>query len=126
MQENCLNLVVVEGYLTDDVKLERDGGKNKAVYRAKFYLLNPVQIGRNKYKNEYYVVVYGKKAEKCAQNLCKGKRCKVVGKEAHWFKKDKMGNVDKTGVTVIADDIFYDFEDDYSTAFVDADYEDYR
>ena len=94
-----LNTCFVVGYLTDDVLLTYDEVKKTSV--AKFYLKNHCKIGKNTYSNDFYVVIYGPKAERCAAELRKGKCCSVVGKMSTWSRIDKMGKT-QPGVTIIA------------------------
>ena len=103
-QKNLTNLVVVEGFLATPVNLVFEGEKN--THKATFRLNNPCQIGRNKYSNDFHVVVYGRKAKECSEDLAQGDKCAVTGKLIKWFKGGKNG-VSQTGVTIIASEISY-------------------
>ena len=106
--ENQLNMLATEGVLTSDVKLNYDDVKK--TYVAKFYLKNTSKIGQNTYKNDFYIVVYGKKAEACARHLAIGRKCTVCGKTSTWRKTDKNGNA-QPGVTVIASEVYFDSDE---------------
>ena len=100
-----MNFIGIEGYLTDDVKLSYDD--HKKCVKARFYIKNLCQVGGNQYGNDFYVVVYGKKAESCARHLSKGKKCAVTGKVSTWLKSDKIGS-SQNGITIIASDVHFD------------------
>lgn len=100
-----MNFIGIEGYLTDDVKLSYDD--QKKCMKARFYIKNLCQVGNNHYGNDFYVVVYGKKAENCARHLSKGKKCAVTGKVSTWLKSEKIG-LSQSGITIIASDVHFD------------------
>lgn len=106
--DNQLNMLTIEGVLTSDVKLTYDDIKKTSV--AKFYLKNISKIGQNTYKNDFYVVVYGKKADACAKLLSAGRKCTVCGKTSTWQKADKSGKA-QVGVTVIASEVYFESDE---------------
>ena len=103
-KDNQLNVLTIEGALTSDVRLTYDDTRKISI--AKFYLKNTSRVGQNTYYNDCYVVVYGKKAEGCAEHLCAGDTCTVTGKVSTWQKTDKHGNP-QPGITLIASDVYY-------------------
>lgn len=107
--DNQMNLIAIEGTLTCDVSLSYDEKKKSSI--ARFYIKNSVQMGQNKHYNDYYIVVYGKKAEECAKYLSTGKTCSVTGKSATWITADKKGK-QQAGVTIIASDVYYETTDE--------------
>lgn len=106
---NMLNVTAAEGILTSEVKLTYDDVKKTSI--AKFYLKNTTTVGKNTYNNDFYVVVYGRKAEACAKHLHIGKKCSVSGKISTWHKTDKNGN-SQPGITLIASDVNFEEEED--------------
>lgn len=103
--DNQLNVMTTAGVLTSDVNLTYDDVRKTSI--ARFYLKNTSKVGQNTYKNDFYVVVYGKKAEACAQHLRIGSECTVSGKVSTWQKTDKHGNP-QSGITLIASDVYYE------------------
>lgn len=97
-----LNVFAVEGFLTDDVVLTFEDGKK--TYKAAFHLRNPKKIGKKIFNNEFYVLVYGKKAEHCKRSLSAGMKVSVSGSLLTWFTRDENGNK-QTGVTINATDV---------------------
>ncbi len=106
-KDNLLNIIAVTGFLSGDVKLTYD--ETKGTYVAKFYIKNPCKIGNYTYFNDYYVVVYGNKAEQCKNTLSDGKKCSVIGKSSTWSKKSNKGNA-QPGVTIIASEVHFESE----------------
>ena len=99
-----LNCFSVEGYLSDDVALTFDD--NKKIKKASFHLKNPQKNGKKSFINEFYVVVYGKKGEQCAENLKKDKKVTITGKINTWAYRDETGN-SQAGVTITASDVYW-------------------
>ena len=106
--DNMLNVITVEGVLTSEVRLTYDENKKTSV--GKFYLKNTTKVGKNVYHNDFYVVVYGRKAEACEQHLYVGKRCSVTGKVSTWVKPGQNGH-NQVGVTILAQDVNYEEEE---------------
>lgn len=103
-QMNLTNIVVVEGYVLSPVNLVFEDEKN--THKACFYLNNPCQVGRNSYINDFYIVVFGKKAKECNKVLSVGDKCTVTGKITRWYKGGKNG-VTQTGITIFASDVSF-------------------
>ncbi len=104
-QNNLTNNVVIQGYLSTPVKLMLE--KEKNTYKASFRISNPCQMGRNTYSNDFWVVIYGKKAQVCKDELSQGDKCTVIGKISLWYKAGNNG-VERTGATINATDISFD------------------
>lgn len=94
---NMLNIFACEGIVSTDIDLVQD--EIKKVAKATFHLKNTVRTGRKAYTNDFYVVLYGKKAEDCYAKLRVGEKCSVSGKISTWFNVDEQGN--KTSGAVI-------------------------
>ena len=94
---NMLNVFACEGIVADDIVLTQD--EIKKVAKASFHLKNTVRTGKKAYTNDFYVVIYGKKAEECYAKLNVGKKCSVSGAISTWYKVDESGN--KTSGAVI-------------------------
>ena len=94
---NMLNVFACEGIVSTEVELEYD--EIKRVSKASFHLKNTVRTGKKAYTNDFYVVIYGKKAEDCYAKLSVGKQCSVSGTISTWYKVDELGN--KTSGAVI-------------------------
>ena len=92
-----LNVFACEGIVADDIVLTQD--EIKKVAKATFHLKNTVRTGKKAYTNDFYVVIYGKKAEECYSKLTAGKQCSVSGSISTWYKVDEQGN--KTSGAVI-------------------------
>ena len=107
--ENQVNSITVEGVLTSDVKLTYDDTKKASI--GKFYLKNTTTVGKNTYHNDFYIVVYGRKAENCEQHLHIGSNCTVVGKVSTWHKPDKNGNM-QPGVTILTSEVFFEEDEE--------------
>ena len=104
--QNCLNCFAGEGFLTSDVDLSFDTGKNTT--KAAFYVDNPVLLGKNAqpHHNKFYVVVYGKKARQCANSLSKGSKVSFSGSITTWARNNEVG------VTVNADKVCWPGRDE--------------
>lgn len=102
--DNLMNVIAVEGFLTCEVNLSYDEEKKSSI--ARFYIKNLCQTGQNKYANDFYIIVYGKKAEACKEHLSLGSMCSVTGKVSTWVKNDKRGN-QQPGITIIASDVYF-------------------
>ena len=94
---NMLNVCAIEGIVATDIDLDND--EIKRVSKASFHLKNTLRTGKKAYTNDFYVVLYGKKAEDCYAKLSVGKPCTVSGKISTWFNVDEQGN--KTSGAVI-------------------------
>lgn len=94
---NMLNIFACEGIVSTDIDLGYD--EIKKVSKATFHLKNTVKTGRKAYTNDFYVVLYGKKAEECHSKLSVGEKCSVSGSISTWFNVDDKGN--KTSGAVI-------------------------
>ena len=101
---NMLNVFACEGIVADDIVLTQD--EVKKVAKATFHLKNTVKTGKKAYTNDFYVVIYGKKAEDCYAVLSVGKKCSVTGSVSTWFKVDEQGNK-TSGAVVNASNISY-------------------
>ena len=104
LMDTLMNVIAVEGYLTSEVNISFDDVKSSSI--ARFYIKNPCQIGQNKYGNDFYIIVYGKKAEECKKYLSLGKKCSVTGKVSTWVKNDKRGKT-QPGITIIASEVHF-------------------
>lgn len=100
---DLLNVIAVEGFVSSEITLTADEKKQISV--AKFYLFNPTRSGTYKYGNHFRVVVYGKKAERCAEKLSKGTLCSVMGKVSTWQQPDKAGKME-SGITILANEVY--------------------
>ena len=94
---NMLNVCAIEGRVSTDIDLEFD--EIKKVSKATFHIKNTVKTGRKSYTNDFYVVLYGKRADDFHAKMSVGKPCTVSGKITTWFNVDELGN--KTSGAVI-------------------------
>ncbi len=101
---SMLNVFACEGVVADDIVLTQD--EVKKVAKATFHMKNTVKTGKKAYTNDFYVVIYGKKAEACYGALSVGKKCSVTGTVSTWFNIDELGNK-TSGVVVNATNISY-------------------
>ena len=100
---DLLNVIAVEGFVSSEITLTADEKKQISV--AKFYLFNPTRSGTYRYGNHFRVVVYGQKAERCAEKLSKGSLCSVMGKVSTWQQPDKTGKME-SGITILANEVY--------------------
>ena len=100
-----LNCFAIEGRLKDNVVLSYDD--EKKVSKASFHLDNPYKIGKKEYHNNFWVVVYGAKAEYCAKCLSAGSKVTVSGSVVTWSKTDEDGKK-FGGVTINATNVYWD------------------
>lgn len=114
---DLMNVIAVEGFVSSEITLTADEKKQISV--AKFYLFNPTRSGTYKYGNHFRVVVYGKKAERCAEKLSKGTLCSVMGKVSTWQQPDKEGKME-SGITILANEVYLGVRHKRMTGLVDS------
>lgn len=99
-----LNISVIEGVLTDAVKLCFD--EDKKVSKAGFHINNIHKKSKKPHVNKFYVLTYGKLAEDCAHFLKEGMCVRVQGSIITWAQVDEAGNKN-TGVTINASNVYW-------------------
>lgn len=99
-----LNISVIEGILTDEVKLCFDEAKK--VSKAGFHIDNLQKKGKKHHANKFYVVTYGKEAEECARFLKEGMCVRALGSIITWAQVDEHGNK-TTGATINATKVYW-------------------
>jgi len=107
MAQSMVNSIVVEGYVADELVLQPRDKNGETVDKVTFHLKNPKTVSGKEYYNEFYIVVYGKKARECMENLGIGSRCTIVGTANTWFKYDAEKGVKSSGLTVDAKEVYF-------------------
>lgn len=107
MASSKLNTFSVGGYVADELFLHPKDENEGSVMKVTFHLRNPKVVGGKQFYNEFYVVVYGKKARECIEHLTVGSECIVVGSANTWSKTDPETGVKNTGIVIDAKDVYF-------------------
>ncbi|MEE1505257.1 MAG: single-stranded DNA-binding protein [Acutalibacteraceae bacterium] len=106
MANSELNDFAVTGYVADKPVLKPKENEG-SVTKVGFHLKNPRMVGAKQFFNEFYIVVYGKKAKECLEQLCVGSKCTVTGSANTWEKIDPETGAKTSGVVVDAKEVFF-------------------
>ena len=107
MAHSMLNSISIAGYVADELVLQSKDKEGEALTKVSFHLKNPKVVGGKEYYNEFYIVVYGKKARECLEHLSVGSECTVVGSANTWSKFDAEKGVRTSGFTVDAKEVYF-------------------
>ncbi len=103
-----INMVILVGWVSSDIKFDTGKGKDEDVTLARFSLATNEMYGESKQLVQYHnCVMWGhKRAEFCKKNLKKGQLICIKGKLKYRAWKDEKGNPRKTTQVNIDEIIF--------------------